>query len=40
VGKLPYALARTLKAVVENEPDRPGYPKADTLYPFGYGLTY
>lgn len=40
VGKLPYALARTLQAVVDNEPDRPGYPAADTLYPFGFGLSY
>jgi beta-glucosidase len=40
VGKLPYALARTLRAVIDNEPDRPGYPSGDTLYPFGFGLTY
>jgi beta-glucosidase len=40
VGKLPYALARTLQAVIDNEPDRPGYPTADTLYPFGFGLSY
>ena len=40
IGKLPFALARTLQAVVDNEPDAPGYPAADTLYPFGYGLTY
>jgi beta-glucosidase len=39
-GKLPFALARTLQAVIDNDPDAPGYPKADTLYPFGYGLTY
>jgi beta-glucosidase len=40
VGKLPFALAKTLQAVVDNQPDAPGYPAADTLYPFGFGLTY
>jgi beta-glucosidase len=40
VGKLPYALAKSLEAVRDNEPDRPGYPSADTLYPFGFGLSY
>jgi beta-glucosidase len=39
-GKLPFALARTLDAVIRNEPDVPGYPAADTLYPFKFGLTY
>jgi beta-glucosidase len=39
-GKLPFALPRTLKAVIENESDVPGYPAADTLYPFKFGLTY
>lgn len=39
-GKLPFALARTSKAVVDNQPDVPGYPAADTLFPFGFGLTY
>ena len=39
-GKLPFALARTLQAVIDNEPDVPGYPAADTLYPFKFGLTY
>jgi beta-glucosidase len=39
-GKLPFALARTLQAVIENEPDVPGYPTTDTLYPFKFGLTY
>ena len=27
-GKLPFALARTLQAVIDNEPDGPGYPAA------------
>jgi beta-glucosidase len=39
-GRMPFALARNLKAIVENDPDVPGYPPADTLYPFGFGLTY
>jgi beta-glucosidase len=39
-GKLPFALPRTLQAVIDNEPDVPGYPAADTLYPFKFGLTY
>ena len=39
-GKLPFALARTLQAVIDNEPDVPGYRAADTLYPFRFGLTY
>ncbi|GGX89946.1 glycoside hydrolase family 3 protein [Massilia dura] len=39
-GKLPFALARELDAVLRNEPDAPGYPAADTLYPYGFGLGY
>ncbi|MFA9439004.1 glycoside hydrolase family 3 N-terminal domain-containing protein [Uliginosibacterium sp. sgz301328] len=39
-GKMPFALANNLQAVIDNEPDVPGYPEKDTLYPFGYGLTY
>lgn len=38
-GKLPFALAGTLQAVLDNAPDLPGY-KTDTLYPFGFGMTY
>jgi hypothetical protein len=26
--------------VKDNAPDAPGYPAADTLFPFGHGLTY
>jgi beta-glucosidase len=37
-GKLPFALANNLKAVIDNQPDVPGYPAADTLYPYGFGL--
>ncbi len=40
VGKLPFALPRTLKAVIDNQPDAPGYPRADTLHPYAFGLTY
>ena len=39
-GKLPFALANSLKAVIDQDPDAPGYPKKDTLFPFGFGLTY
>lgn len=39
-GKLPFALANKLQAVIDNQPDVPGYPQADTLYPFGFGLSY
>jgi beta-glucosidase len=39
-GKLPYALANKAKAIIDQDPDAPGYPKEDTLFPFGFGLTY
>ncbi|HEX5170323.1 MAG TPA: glycoside hydrolase family 3 N-terminal domain-containing protein [Cyclobacteriaceae bacterium] len=39
-GKLPYALANSEQAIIKQDPDAPGYPKEDTLFPFGYGLTY
>jgi beta-glucosidase len=39
-GKLPFALANRLQAVIDNDPDAPGYPAADTLFPFGFGLSY
>jgi len=39
-GKLPYALAKTSAAVVKQDPDAPGYPEEDTLFPFGFGLNY
>ncbi|HEY0954578.1 MAG TPA: glycoside hydrolase family 3 N-terminal domain-containing protein [Roseateles sp.] len=39
-GKLPFALANKLQAVIDNEPDAPGYPAVDTLFPFGHGLSY
>ena len=39
-GKLPFALAKTSSAIIEQDPDAPGYPEKDTLFPFGFGLTY
>lgn len=39
-GKMPFALANNLQAVIDNQPDAPGYPAKDTLYPFGFGLSY
>ena len=39
-GKLPFALANSPEAIVKQDPDAPGYPKTDTLFPFGFGLTY
>jgi beta-glucosidase len=39
-GKLPFALARTLEAVIQNEPDVPGYPAKATLFPLKFGLSY
>jgi beta-glucosidase len=39
-GKLPFSLAKNAKAIVEQAPDAPGYDKADTLFPFGHGLSY
>ena len=39
-GKLPFALANNLQAVIDNQPDAPGYPAKDTQYPFGFGISY
>lgn len=39
-GRLPFALASHLQAVIDNQPDAPGYPAKDTLFPFGFGLGY
>jgi beta-glucosidase len=39
-GKLPWALANKASAIATQHPDAPGYASADTLYPFGHGLTY
>ena len=39
-GKLPFALAGNAQAVVRQASDAPGYDRADTLFPFGFGLRY
>ena len=41
-GKMPFALAKTSAAIVEQNPDVPGYKetKDGELFPFGFGLTY
>lgn len=39
-GKLPFSLANSIEAVIEQAPDAPGYPEDHILYPFGYGLRY
>jgi beta-glucosidase len=39
-GKLPFALANSLEAIVNKQSDVPGYPAKDTLYPYGFGLRY
>ena len=39
-GKLPFALANTGQAIIDQATDAPGYAAEDTLYPFGYGLSY
>ena len=39
-GRLPFALANSLEAIRNNQPDVPGYPRSGTLYPFGFRLTY
>jgi beta-glucosidase len=39
-GKLPWALANNAQAMKAQDSDAPGYPAADTLFPFGFGLSY
>ncbi|MBN7812585.1 glycoside hydrolase family 3 C-terminal domain-containing protein [Algoriphagus sp. H41] len=39
-GKLPFALANNPEAIKTQDPDAPGYPEKDTLFPFGFGLEY
>jgi hypothetical protein len=34
------ALAKTPEAILKQNPDEPGYQKEDTLFPFGFGLSY
>ncbi|WP_211235798.1 glycoside hydrolase family 3 protein [Psychromonas aquimarina] len=39
-GKLPFALANSAQAIIDQDSDAPGYKPSDTLYPFGHGLSY
>jgi beta-glucosidase len=39
-GKLPFTLAANAQAIVRQASDAPGYDRADTLFPFGFGLSY
>lgn len=39
-GKLPFALANSAQAIIDQASDAPGYATADTLFEFGYGLSY
>ncbi|MGC5615856.1 glycoside hydrolase family 3 N-terminal domain-containing protein [Georgenia sp. Z1491] len=41
-GRMPFALAGTPEAIVEQDTDAPGYDETTdgALYPFGHGLTY
>jgi beta-glucosidase len=40
VGQLPFALADSAEAILRQTSDSPGYVDEDTLYPFGFGLSY
>lgn len=40
VGRLPFALANSAEAIQRQASDSPGYREEDTLYPFGFGLSY
>ena len=39
-GKLPFALANSAQAILDQDSDAPGYSEHDTLFPFGHGLSY
>ena len=39
-GKLPFALPRSIEAVLNQASDAAGFSDEDTLFPFGFGLTY
>jgi beta-glucosidase len=39
-GKLPFALASNAQAVVRQASDAPGYDRSDTLFPFGFGISF
>jgi beta-glucosidase len=42
MGRLPFALPKTMRSVLEQHPDAPGYAetKDGALFPFGHGLGY
>ena len=40
VGQLPFALANSGEAILRQASDAPGYSDEDTLFPFGFGLSY
>ena len=39
-GKLPFALAESAEAILNQDSDAPGYAEEDILFRFGHGLTY
>ena len=39
-GRLPFSLANNIEAIAKKRSDEAGYRKADTLFGFGFGLTY
>ncbi len=39
-GKLPFALANSAQAIIDQASDAPGYAVSDTLFEFGFGLSY
>ena len=41
-GRMPFALAGTREAIIQQNPDTPGYDETDdgALFPFGFGLRY
>ena len=41
-GRMPFALAGTREAILQQNSDTPGYDETDdgALYPFGFGLSY
>ncbi len=40
VGRMPFALAENLDAVIANDPDAPGYASKDTLFPYNWRLSF
>lgn len=31
---------KSVQAILDNQRDVPGYPRTDTLFPYGFGMTY